>query len=53
MNDELVGKEHGATAMAGANEIELDDLNQELEEQLAQESMGALLDQEVQNFKEG
>lgn len=53
MSEELVGKEQDATAIAGANAIEMDDLERELEEQLALESMGALLDQVVQNFKEG
>ncbi len=53
MKEELVNKEHGASAVAEAQDSLLDDLERELEEQLAKEDMATLLEQAVQNFKEG
>ncbi|HPO17424.1 MAG TPA: 30S ribosomal protein S1 [Candidatus Hydrogenedentes bacterium] len=53
MIDELVNKEQGASALAEAQDSLLDDLERELEEQLAKEDMATLLEQTVQNFKEG
>ncbi len=53
MSEELVNKQQGAAAAIAAEDRLQDDLERELEEQLAKEDMGTLLDQTVQNFKEG
>jgi small subunit ribosomal protein S1 len=52
MSEDRVMAEKAATAEV-LSDVELDDLEREMQEQLAGEDMGALLDSTVQNFKEG